>query len=145
MINSGLYSDYLYGSEQIENTGYIGSYLTTTSDHYPVWSRFKFVTDTSIDNPQANLPFKNALESNYPNPFNPSTTLYFTLADTDQVTLKVYDMTGRVVSVLLNNIQFTGGSHQVAFNADDLSSGVYLYTIQTLSGFTATQKMVLLK
>jgi len=145
VINSGLFPDYLYGSEQIENTGYIGSYLTTTSDHYPVWSRFKFVTDTSIDESQADLPFQNSLEPNYPNPFNPSTNLFFTLADSDQVTLKVYDMTGRVVSVLLSNVQFTPGSHQVAFTADDLSSGVYLYSIQTSSGFTATQKMVLLK
>jgi len=83
------------------------------------------------------------LEQNYPNPFNPSTEINFTLANSGNVTLKVYNNLGSVVATLVDG--FIGsGKHSVKFNAKDLTSGVYFYRIET-DNFTSTRKMLLIK
>lgn len=81
--------------------------------------------------------------SNYPNPFNPSTTIRFTLPSDGHVTLKVYDMLGRVVEDLLNETM-TAGKHQVAFNASRLPSGVYFYRMD-FGGKSISKKLLLTK
>jgi endonuclease/exonuclease/phosphatase family metal-dependent hydrolase len=144
MINSNLYTDYLYQAEQIENTGYIGSYLTTTSDHYPVWTRFQFTTSSSneiVDD----LPVSISLNQNYPNPFNPTTVIGFSLPSNDIVTLEVYDITGRLVSTLYRNHPLSAGDHQATFTAENLSSGVYITRLSTSNGTIHSNKMVLMK
>jgi endonuclease/exonuclease/phosphatase family metal-dependent hydrolase len=143
-INSNLYDEYLFGAEQIENTGYIGSYLTTTSDHYPVWTRFKFEAPVSVENPDA-IPDRVTLNQNYPNPFNPSTVIGFSLPTQDSITLEVYDVTGRLVSSIYRNHPFSAGNHTATFNADSLSSGVYITRLITSNGSVFTNKMVLMK
>lgn len=88
-------------------------------------------------------PLKFSLEQNYPNPFNPVTSISYSIPAEGLVTLKVYDITGKAVSVLVNEFK-PGGSHTVEFNASSLSSGIYLYNIQT-AAYSETKKMILVK
>ena len=83
------------------------------------------------------------LEQNYPNPFNPSTTIKYTLGERSAVTLKVYDVLGNEVANLVNTTQ-EAGQHTINFNASGLSSGLYIYTLNT-GNFTSSKKMMLLK
>lgn len=88
-------------------------------------------------------PVQTKLAQNYPNPFNPTTMIDYTLANSGQVTLSVYDMIGRRVATLVNE-QVTAGEHQVQFDASSLSSGVYIYRLQTPYE-TLTRQMILIK
>jgi len=97
---------------------------------------------TSVKDNIAN-PVKFDLEQNYPNPFNPTTTIRFTIPEKSLVTLKVFDMLGREVSTLVNEVK-DAGTHTVKFAGKDLPSGMYLYTI-TAGNYTATKKMMLVK
>mgnify|MGYP002623187510 CR=1 FL=1 len=89
------------------------------------------------------LPERNKLKQNYPNPFNPTTTIKFDIPKKEFVTLKVYDISGREVAILLNNFK-NAGSYIAEFDASHLSSGVYFYTIKAGS-FEETKRMVLIK
>jgi hypothetical protein len=84
-----------------------------------------------------------SLGQNYPNPFNPKTIIKFSIPKNENVTLKLYDMLGREVMILINK-EMTAGSYSVEIDATALSSGVYLYKI--ISGsYTDTKKMILMK
>ncbi len=83
------------------------------------------------------------LEGNYPNPFNPSTVIRFSLPAAREVTLKVYDMTGREVATLADRF-FSAGSQSVVFDGSSLASGVYYYTIRS-EGHIETRSMQLIK
>lgn len=97
---------------------------------------------TSID-PADELPVSVALAQNYPNPFNPATSIRFELPEAQSVMLEVFDMSGRQIATLASGVH-QAGSHEVKFDASDLSSGVYLYRLQTAAG-TLTHKFTLLK
>ncbi len=84
-----------------------------------------------------------SLMQNYPNPFNPTTTINYTVRELGNVELKVYSVDGREVATLVNGAK-DAGSYSVEFDASGLASGMYLYKM-TVNGFTATQKMVLMK
>ena len=84
-----------------------------------------------------------SLDQNYPNPFNPSTTIKFNLAKAGFATLKLYDVLGKEVASMLNS-ELEAGSHQVSFDASNLPSGTYFYTL-TSGSFTETRKMMFLK
>jgi len=81
--------------------------------------------------------------SNFPNPFNPSTTITFALPQKGEVVLKVYNSLGQEVKTLVNDFK-EKGIHKVNFDASDLSSGVYIYSIQA-NDFYQSKKMILLK
>ncbi len=83
------------------------------------------------------------LSQNYPNPFNPSTKISFNLPTREFVKLKVYDITGKLVSTLIND-ELSSGSHFVDFNGVNLSSGIYFYALST-PNFSETKKMILVK
>lgn len=83
------------------------------------------------------------LSQNYPNPFNPSTVISYTIADAQNVQLKVYDLLGKEVKTLVSGIQ-NPGSYNVTFDASGLASGVYFYRL-TAGGFTDIRKMTLIK
>ncbi len=84
-----------------------------------------------------------SLGQNYPNPFNPATTINYSIKSAGEVTLKVYDMLGTEVASLINENQ-EAGIYSVEFNASDLPSGIYFYTL-TSGNFLATKKLILLK
>ena len=88
-------------------------------------------------------PVEFSLSQNYPNPFNPSTTISYSIPQDNFVSLKVYNVLGNEVATLVNG-QITAGTHNVHFNASNLSSGVYYYTIRT-GNFSSTKKLMLLK
>ena len=83
------------------------------------------------------------LMQNYPNPFNPVTNIQYQIAEKQLVTLKIYDVIGNEIAVLINEVK-DAGTYNVEFNADRFSSGVYYYTLKAGS-FTSTKKMILLK
>jgi len=89
------------------------------------------------------VPVKYSLSQNFPDPFNPSTTIQYTVPTKGLVTLTVYDLLGREVASLVNETQ-TPGTYAMDWNAGNNPSGVYFYRLQT-NTFTATKRMVLVK
>jgi len=105
---------------------------------------YHFTADILLTGVDDNIIANNfTLEQNYPNPFNPSTTINYTLAERSAVTLKVYDVIGNEVATLVNSTE-EAGKYNVKFDASRLSSGLYIYTINT-GNFTSSRKMMLLK
>jgi glycosidase len=97
-----------------------------------------------VDEPAGqNLPFEYTLFQNYPNPFNPLTKIKFQIKETGIVTLKVFDILGAEVTTLLNEAK-NAGTYEINFNAANLSSGVYFYTL-TAGEFSQTKKLLLMK
>ncbi|MFK7845184.1 MAG: T9SS type A sorting domain-containing protein [Rhodothermales bacterium] len=98
---------------------------------------------TNVANETGDLPSKFSLEQNFPNPFNPTTSITYAVPATGHVTLEVYDLLGRTVKVLVNGV-VTVGEYTHQFDAADLPSGMYLYRF-TAGNQTSTRKMLLLK
>ena len=103
-------------------------------------------TAIAADNSKSILPVTVILHANYPNPFNPQTTISYELPVTDAVSLTIYDILGREIIRLVDQTQ-AAGFHQVIWNGLDkagsqVSSGIYLYRLQT-STFSQVQKMIL--
>jgi len=99
---------------------------------------------TFINNNSTNSLNTFYLFQNFPNPFNPSTTISYYLSSNSFVTLKVYDVLGNEIRTLVDQRQ-TGGNYNVPFDGKDLVSGVYFYKLTTDEGFVETKKMVLTK
>lgn len=89
------------------------------------------------------LPKNFTLEQNYPNPFNPTTVIRYQLPENGRVTLKIYDVLGREINTLVNEVKIPG-NYTVQFDGSKLSSGVYFYQIQT-ENFRSVKKMLLIK
>ncbi len=89
------------------------------------------------------IPTKFELKQNYPNPFNPETMICYSLPKNGFVQLKIYDMQGQEVANLVNEKQ-ARGNYKIAFDASALTSGIYLYRIQS-SNFSQTKKFILLQ
>jgi hypothetical protein len=89
------------------------------------------------------MPSTFALEQNYPNPFNTSTKINYSLATTGNVSLKVFDVLGREVMTLVNEVQ-VAGQHTAVVNASRLASGMYIYKLEAGS-FSSVKKMMFLK
>ena len=83
------------------------------------------------------------LSDNYPNPFNPSTAISYEIPKRSEVSIKIYDITGRLVTTLVDDVK-NAGKHTVTFRANNLSSGVYFYRLQAGS-YSAVKRMMLLK
>ncbi|MCB0287509.1 MAG: T9SS type A sorting domain-containing protein [Calditrichaeota bacterium] len=101
------------------------------------------LSPTAIADDETALPGKFNLAQNYPNPFNPSTTISYQLPNANRVKLSVYDMLGREIQTLVNEQQ-NAGQHTVQFDAQQLPSGVYFYSIDA-GNFQATRKMLLIE
>ena len=97
----------------------------------------------SIESNFVEIPDEYELVGNYPNPFNPTTKISYQLPNKAQVTLKIYDLLGREVAILVNE-EKQAGKYEVEFDASSLSSGVYLYRI-SINDFVKTMKMMVVK
>lgn len=146
-LEGGYYSVYM--SYQKDTQGGSGTF-----DAAPLtrsWLVFRKIDDATLigvnNNQQVTNQYK--LYQNYPNPFNPTTKIGYNLLKNSFVTLKIYDVLGKELRTIVSGNQ-TAGSKEIEFNASDLSSGIYFYTIEATeqgSGniFNDTKKMILVK
>jgi hypothetical protein len=146
---NNLYSD--------SNTQVLGSELANFSVTLPAYGSAVYTISTteesvvlppippivSVDDELTSMPEDYNLYQNYPNPFNPTTTIRYSITISDLVRIKVYDILGREVKALVNEIK-QPGTYEVQFNTSGLASGIYLYRIESGS-FIQTKKMILLK
>ncbi len=98
---------------------------------------------TDVENKETNMPRQFQLFQNYPNPFNPATGIQYSVASSQKVILKVYDVLGREVTTLVNEKK-SPGTYKVSFDGSNLSSGIYFYRL-TAGDYTETKKMVLVR
>lgn len=105
--------------------------------------RVKVYTVSGIEPTSNTNPDSYDLKQNFPNPFNPSTTIIYSIKNSGNVSLKVYDNNGKLVSDLVHSNQ-SKGEYKVGFDGSSLASGVYYYTITTKE-YTQTKSMVLVK
>ncbi len=101
------------------------------------------LTSPSTNVEESKVPVEFRLEQSYPNPFNPSTTINFSIPSSSFVFLKIYDVNGKEVAVIIKK-ELPEGNHSIKWNAADLSSGVYFYRLEA-GNFSATKKLLLLK
>ena len=121
-------------------------YLAIATHGNGIYSARLDAGDLAVNDP--NVPIQFELTQNYPNPFNPSTTITFTLDENGPVTLRVFDLMGRKISTLVNNVK-KAGTHHIVWNGKDtfgnkMPSGLYLYSLES-NGRVDTKKMQLLK
>ncbi len=110
------------------------------------WANSKRVVvrnPSAVINISGEVPGSYSLTQNYPNPFNPSTKIGFSLPKNSEVKLSVFDINGKEVSVIVNGA-LNSGKYEADWNAVNLSSGIYFYTLKT-ADFTDTKRMILLK
>jgi hypothetical protein len=98
---------------------------------------------TGITNGGSTVPNSFELKQNYPNPFNPSTSIRYSMPLAGHVTLKIYDITGKIVATLADGYE-TAGNHLVNYDASHLASGIYIYSLNA-DGFRESKKMILAK
>lgn len=132
-------------------SGYVNEYYDVEANQFLEYEEMESLTSTDDD--LSSLPQEFELKQNYPNPFNPSTRISFTLPARSFVTLKVYDVTGRLVTTILSK-ELSAGTNFAEWNGtsdtgERVSSGVYLYKLDAFgnnnSSFSASAKMMLLK
>src|SRR6056297_31706 len=105
---------------------------------------FDVTQNTSVSNEDVvGIPDKIELNQNYPNPFNPTTVISYSLPEASDVKIEVYNMLGQRVALLVDEVKQTG-RHTISFDAENLSSGMYIYRLQA-DGFVQTRKMMLVK
>ena len=145
------YIKYLYSNSHLTLGEAVESVINYTPDlikkQYNIFGdpsiKLKYDITAGINPPVSLIPKEYKLEHNYPNPFNPSTTIVYSLPKDDNVQLKIYDVLGNLVSTLING-PVKAGKHEVKFDGKDLSSGIYFYSLKA-SNFKQTYKMVLIK
>jgi len=124
-------------------TAYVGAFSAVDT---PVDVQ-KFVTTQQFASTESGntseLPEGYSLDQNYPNPFNPTTSIRYSINEPAFTTLRVFDMLGREVSILVKD-RVSAGTHTVTFDATGLPSGIYIYQLQS-NGLTMTKQMSLIK
>ena len=133
-LEGGVLTDWRINSSALS----LSAYQSAIADPYFL----EAVPATDVEDQQA-IPEYFSLEQNYPNPFNPSTKIKFSLPNSGFTTLIVYNVFGEKVKTLIQS-SLNSGVHQIDFNADALSSGVYLYALQ-FDGKQEMKKMILQK
>ncbi len=138
VVNTGLSDKYIQGLAVDEASLYCGS------NGIGVWFRpLSEMITASVTYPSGELPAMFRLLQNFPNPFNPSTTIKYELPRTSHVSLTVYDILGREVSVLVNE-RMNAGVHEVKFDGSKIASGVYLYRMQA-GRYVETKRLLVLR
>jgi hypothetical protein len=128
--------------------GYVFSILLANNYIYAgtsnsLWRRPLSEIIIGVQNISTETPSSFSLSQNFPNPFNPTTNIEFALPKSGLVTLRVYDILGKEVATLVNEVK-NAGSYSVDFSASNFTSGVYFYKIET-NGFSDIKKMMLIK
>ena len=126
------------GSDHIQSIAELRNTARTAQIFYDL-----YVPDLAYINYHPPIPEYYYLSQNYPNPFNPSTSISYELPLNGLVTLKVFDILGREIATLVNE-EKQAGKYQVKFSANNLSSGMYIYTL-TSRAYSKTKKMVLIR
>ncbi|MDG5766588.1 T9SS type A sorting domain-containing protein [Balneolales bacterium ANBcel1] len=151
-VNRPLADSWLRGSERVYYPYYISQYHNTTSDHYPVKARFDITGKATVtsagtgdDTPPAEHPGPARLMANYPNPFNPATSIPFRLEEPTRASLTIYSTLGQKVAQPVRDRFHPAGTHTVRFEAGSLPSGLYLYELRTDGGFRTARTMHLVK
>lgn len=126
------------GSSNVYVTGYSGGSGTGYD-----YATIKYFHTTSIQNISNEIPDQFSLSQNYPNPFNPTTIIRFDIQKPGFVTLRIYDILGKEVSILVSE-SLQAGTYEADFNASGLTNGVYFYKLEA-GGLNQVKKMVLLK
>jgi hypothetical protein len=117
--------------------------MTAATDGKPVGDLNWFGL-TAVKGPQSVIANTFSLSAAYPNPFNPSTTVSFTLAKSGIVSLKVYNVMGQLVKTIVNNEFKNQGASTYRISMNDVPSGLYFYTL-TQGNQSITKKMMLVK
>ena len=141
-ITTGSASNYSFRVIDSLFPGYYNFKVEVLSDNWPYWTDSMQVIVTGIESEEI-LPAEYALFQNFPNPFNPETRIQYQVSSISQVVLKVYDVIGKEVAVLVNEEQ-PGGRYEVEFDGSRLASGVYFYKLQA-GDYVSTKKMILLR
>lgn len=160
-FNGRLYTYSYTGSgflKDYENLNYPGPAIrrvywlpTSTYDGYfNTWSStnsngtfYIFKRDNTVGVPPNSLPFRFTLFQNFPNPFNPVTTIFYELSRTSAVSLNIYSADGKLVKQLFNDTK-TAGRYKEDFNAAGLAAGIYFYRL-SVDNVSETKKMMLIK
>lgn len=127
------------GSGNVFVTG--RAYTSANNDDYVTIKYSQ--TPSGVTPVSGEIPGEYSLGQNYPNPFNPTTNIGLRIADFGFVSLKVYDITGKVVAVLVNQ-EMNAGVYGIDFDAGDLGSGIYFYRMES-GDFSQTKRMILIK
>jgi hypothetical protein len=130
------------GLDEYVFINYRTSFSTWEGDGY-VWMIEINENATSIDDQLNGLPTEFVLSNNFPNPFNPSTTIQYSIPKASQISLRVFDALGREVKILVDEFK-EAGNYTINFDASNIPSGVYFYTISA-GEFAQTKKMILMK
>lgn len=133
-------------SNKVNNYSFTDYNLTTGKYKYRLKQiDFNGSSEYFYLNNEVNIGIENnyKLSQNYPNPFNPSTKIDFNLPDDGNVSIRVFDMTGKELKTLVDEFK-TAGYYTIEFNGSDLSSGIYYYKLESGS-FKETKKMLLIK
>jgi hypothetical protein len=158
--NSGFEIQRKSVNNQFEKVGYVAGFGTTTEPKAYSFTQndlavgnytfrlkqvdfdgsFEYSNEINVD---VNAPAQYSLDQNYPNPFNPSTLIKYSVAQDGFVNVSIFNLLGEKVTTLVNS-NMKAGSYELNFNASQLSSGVYFYSIEA-GDFKAVRKMMLMK
>ncbi|OGU80826.1 MAG: hypothetical protein A2W11_14205 [Ignavibacteria bacterium RBG_16_35_7] len=142
MVTTGDYTDPHFWSCGLNQWGQLANPTNFgTMNPTPEWVAFG--TPVSDVQQESEPPVEYSLEQNYPNPFNPSTTIKYSIPEEGYIKLAIYDLLGNEIAVLVSGDQ-RAGNYEVNFTAGNLSSGVYIYRIES-SNYKASKKFVLIK
>lgn len=136
------YSGEYYDDGRAILTDYNGSVIVVGTSNRDIIT-LKYSKLTGLITGDEEIPENFSLSQNYPNPFNPTTTIEFSLSLSSFVTLKVFDVMGKEVEVLIAETK-PSGVYRIKFNSDNLNSGIYYYQLK-VNNNSETKKMVLLK
>jgi len=140
--------NYFYSLSQPLKARYVKFTTIAANSAWLFVDEFQILRDitTNIESPGPgkSLPYKFGLYNNYPNPFNPSTNIRFTLAKSGNVSLKIYNGRGQLVKSILNNVYMDRGSYKYNVNISNLASNVYFYKL-VQGNRQITKKMIFLK
>lgn len=160
LIKTGSYGDRGDGGKQGDVSGYASVYNVDVDNAFNLYSNsyygwtvdkwiYKGVLPTipivilSVEKTEG-IPDNFSLSQNYPNPFNPTTTIEFSIVENSNVDLKIYNSLGEKVTELISNAALEKGVYKMTFDATNLSSGTYLYTLK-INGNSISKKMSLIK